>query len=232
MVNNGGLISNSPAKFRKAIETMPTRPFIPVPNVLKVELRFTQYGGSKENIIYIQHQDDSSWDIPQMGEAAGVVAQWWKDSMKALTGDSVKLVEVFATDLTTITSATAGVTVTSSNQGGAVDDNSPSNVTFTTTFKSSHRGRSSRGRNYFVGIPASKVSEDTVDDAYATDLLLAYYDLNDALDALDDSAKHVIVSFKSEGEWRDEGLVLTVTSYAHADLDSDSQRKRLKGRGA
>lgn len=208
---------------------MPSVPFVPVPNVLMVEFRFDFNGVMCENVMYFRKQDLS---VIESSDALALLTQLganWEDTAASLTIPQCTLKEVYGTDLTTDLAPTYAVTVDVPGTASGVV--MPGNVTVTTSFRSAGRGKSSRGRNYWVGIPSGAIDGDIVNGTFLSNVIIYYLTMRDAIDDLSPSWEHVIVSKMSEGEWREVGYVQAVTSYFHADTTSDSQRRRLTGRG-
>lgn len=210
---------------------MPLGPsFIPAEHTVSVAFRYTQFGQHMENIMYFRKYDTAAWVTGEYTELLTTLkAQWVADGQDWHASDCV-LDELYLTDLTTEFSPTASLSV--NEAGGSVYTGMPGNVTFTTTFRSNGRGRVSRGRNYWIGIPSNVVVDNHVTTPFM-DAVIAYYEgLRDAIDATDTGFAHVLVSRRSEGEWRETAFILSVTSYHLADNFVDSQRRRLTGRGS
>lgn len=208
---------------------MPTVPFIPVPNTLMVEFRFNFNGVMAENVMYFQKVDLTTIETADAEQLLSSLVANWEDNGAPLTIPDCVLNEVYATDLTTQTSPTYAYA--SGNAGTASGVTLPGNVTATTTFRTAGRGKSSRGRNYWVGIPSGAVDGDTLNGTWQSNVIAYYLAIKELCLVLDPQWQHVIVSKRFEGEWREVGYTQKVTSYAHADDVVDSQRRRLTGRG-
>lgn len=207
---------------------MPTTPFVPATNVMQVELRFTQFGQQVENVLYVRREDQNELGFADYEAIAAFYETLWDSTQSALQANSVVFREVYITDLTTATSPTW---VRAVNGSGTSGSGLATNVTLTTTFITSERGRSSRGRNYWVGIPLAGVNGNLVDAGYAFSIL-AYYDaMKLGLSTEGVGYEHVIVSRRANYQWRNEAVVSPVIGYRHANLYVDSQRRRLTGRG-
>lgn len=208
---------------------MPSVPFVPAPNVLMVEYRFLVNSQQMENVMYFRKQDLSTIVSAEATALLDTLAATWVSDAASLTCTDAVLKELYATDLTTDLSPTYAVSVDEAGTGsGAV---MPGNVTVTTGFRTAGRGKSSRGRNYWVGMPSGAFDGDVVNSTWLANSILYYLAVRDAIDAMDTSWAHVLVSRRSEGQWREVAYVQAVTSYFHADNLSDSQRRRLTGRG-
>jgi len=106
----------------------------------------------------------------------------------------------------------------------------PGNCSLSISFRTAGRGRSSRGRNYFVGLVESQVNGDVVNggnvDAYQT----LYEELIGAGSVVT-GWQWVVVSRFFNGAPRTAGLAQPVTAVVVVDSFIDSMRSRLLGRG-
>lgn len=184
-----------------------------------------------ENVFYIKGTEDPDepWESSALANVADYLEDWVIGSIQPIGNANVTYRELYLTDLTTETSPTySRVLGFPGDVSGAA---MPGNVTITTTFKTSGRGRSSRGRNYWVGINQNLVTGNTVSSTLTTNIRLAYLQLNVQIADAPRVPNHVVVSRRANGAWRTEALVQKVTSYVVVDNFIDSQRRRLTGRG-
>lgn len=205
-------------------------PFVPAPNILQVEYIFATSVGRAENIMYFRKQDLSAFSSLEVTALLTALAEWWLEAGAPLTTSEVRLVELFGTDLTTALAPTFSFAV--GEDGTSTSGEMPANVTITMSFRSNGRGRSSRGRNYWVGIPGGAVSGNDVNQTWLDDNQEYYDHIPNLVDGLDTSWEPVIVSRFTGGEPREVALVHLITAYIHADVELDSQRRRLRNRGS
>jgi hypothetical protein len=202
--------------------------FIPVPNGIKVAMRFSQAGQELVNVFYVTTVDtvDASW---LLGLCAAIKS-WWVANLQSGVTSTVGLQEITATDASvdggTGVSYTSGLPLFGTDAGGPL----PNNVTLAVKLMSGLTGRSHRGRKYLVGMPANKLTTDTnhVSSAYQTAIKSAY----DLLisDLLVYGAQLVIASFTSGGVPRTTAEVSDViTTSVNATVDA--MRRRLPERG-
>lgn len=194
-------------------------------------IRGTLFSQRVENTIYVRATEDATdvWTLAGVAELGTALGAWVVAELLPLMSASLTVNEVLLTDLTTPTAISyTQVVGIAGSVGGAC---APGNVTFTTTFRTTGRGRSSRGRNYWMGIPELHVTGNTVSSAYQEDIRDAYADLNSYIADVPRVPVHCIVSRYSEGEPRTTALVQNVAAVVHTDNLIDSQRRRLTGRG-
>lgn len=199
----------------------------PVENTVQVELRYQYFGENVENTLMFYNEDGVT--LSNMQDLADFIDNWWATAIRPLQATALVYRETYLTDLTTEISPTYTSTVNAGlagTQGGGAG--MPGNVTVCVSFRTPNRGRSGRGRNYFVGLGENVVTGNTVAAGTLTSIVLAYEEL---LMPLVDPYRWVVVSRYHDGALRAEGFVQTVTNVLVVDADVDSQRRRLPGRG-
>jgi len=205
--------------------------FQPVPDTALVELIFDQYDQTMENTLYFQSGESFVWTDPgQLATLAEAVAGWWLAEMADLTVSSVTLREVKATNLGVATGPS--VSFVSGEPGGEVGSGEPGNVTCCVSLRSDQLGRSHRGRNYFVGIPDSETTGNTISGSFTGNYAFAYAQLPTYVEDLwDPQAQWVVVSRFSLGAERPFGITSRITTIIIVNNDIDSMERRLTGRG-
>lgn len=202
-------------------------PFIPTIGAALVAVNYDWHGQKCNNTLWFIG-DGSALDVTALTSLAGMVQDYWVDAiMPQLSSEiSYRGCIAYAQDSESAPAvASTGVNV----PGGVVIPSVPNSVTWAIKFTTAGRGKSSRGRNYIPGIPATAVEDNTVDGAFATNMVTAYSGLID--EAAANSFTWVIVSHFSLGLPRVAGVYLTVSGVGFSDLIIDSQRRRLPGRG-
>jgi len=208
--------------------------FVPVSNVFEAEIRMQYFEQRVENTLYFQAETAlSSANLAAFG---GELVTWWTDFMAPKLSDELTLREVFLTDLTTATSAVATVVPPTPVPGEITGNSLPGNVAFVVSFRTEQRGRSFRGRNYVVGIPASVQLGNQISEEEAADLVAAYNELIGIA-----AAGALVWSVVSRYSGIDPvtgkpiprvaGIATPITAVLAVDTNLDSQRNRLTGRG-
>jgi len=200
--------------------------FVAVPNTVLVEMihfnsTTVQYA---ENTLYFENS--GGWDATSAGDLADALSDWWESTLGEQASPTWELSTIRVTDLSSATGFVVehfpGLTATGASAA------LPGNVTVAISFRTESRGRSYRGRNYFIGLGEGSVTNDTVNSGIVTALVDAYEALAASVAAL--GAVHVVVSRVSGGVERETGVTTPVTAY-RVDSTVDSQRRRLAGRG-
>jgi len=209
--------------------------FVPVANTVEFEIRMLLDGQKVENTLYFGRNFVPT--AAQMLAFAQVLAEWWAENVADYTGTGVDLVEVYATDLTSATGPTATYVPPTSITGNVDSDTLPNNVSIVASFRTASRGRSYRGRNYIVGLTEGAVTKSTVEDATITAILAAYDQLL-SIGTGTGWAWYIVSRFSGVDPDtgkpipRAVGVRTPVTSVVVVDPVTDSQRRRLPGRGS
>lgn len=114
--------------------------------------------------------------------------------------------------------------------GGAAADPLPGNAAWVVKFISGLTGRSARGRNYISGLSSAVVNGNTLAATAAAAIVDTYEQIS--ADAAVLGWSHVITSRFTSGAARPVGVNFPVAAVTYSDLDMDSMRRRLAGRGA
>jgi hypothetical protein len=203
--------------------------FVGKANCVQVNLRFTLLSQQIENTLYFEY-NAGSVTTALMTTLGQDLITWWAASIAGELTTDLTFREVYVTDLTTQTSPTVTVTTGLPLNGTLSGDPVPNNVALCLSFRSSGRGRSSRGRNYISGFPEGYVSGNDIDTTLADALVVAYEELKDAATFTDDWTWIVYSRFQN-GNARPEALIAPVDAVVLTDYTVDSQRRRLPGRG-
>jgi hypothetical protein len=195
--------------------------------VARADIKVMVFGQIVENTLYFILT--GGWSEAGLTDLASALIAWWIAHMRDQTSSDATLMGVTATSMASETAPSVDVSAPADTTGNADFPAQPGNVTFTTQFRTTGRGRSSRGRNYAMGVPSNVVTGDTVSLTWASALAAAYAALNADLDSI--GCQHVVYSRVADGVARAVGLAQLVTAYGFADLNLDSQRRRLAGRG-
>jgi len=203
--------------------------FIPVPNTAELLIIGSWVG--QEIVTTFNFKFPSPITIGQMTAMAiqGVLS--WQDHIMPITSEKYGLTSCKCTDISSATGSVGqsfpGATISGTVGGPSVNLNAAMVISEHTLL----RGRSYRGRIYVAGIPTAYLANAgqmgsaeraTVVDAYTdfiNDIEIAY------------SCVHVVVSRRQDNAPLTTGIATEIESYS-ANIDLDSQRRRLVGRGA
>lgn len=202
--------------------------YIPAEFTNKIEMIYNVLGETCVNVVHMQGV--AALDAAALVTLGDAVITAWAAELKPHQSNSVSLVMVRCTDLTTATGAvverTTGLPQTGTI-GNAVANGAQ---TVATKFAGAGRGRSLRGRAFWIGAPDNAVVANAITPTYATQISDAWRDFFIAVQTLLPLLGHVVVSYCSGGFWRGEALVTPIVNYS-TDIYVDSMRSRLAGRG-
>jgi len=202
-------------------------PRITTPGAAEVEVRYIWNGQAVENVLHFHRGTD--YDVDGLNNLAADVAAWAIANLIPLQTAICAFTEVLATDLSSNTgpqvSYTTGLPVVGTDGSGS----QPNNVTVAVKAGTDSRGRSFRGRTYFIGLCLNEVIGSTLTSTALAAIKAAYEALRD-YPFTDGSSKWVVLSEVHNNAPRANGVTTDVTTVS-VDPTTDSQRRRLPGRG-
>jgi len=211
-------------------------PFIPAPNTALVEMVYTCAGQIIENTFHVQKSSPfTALELQGLATAFdnwdGVGASRWA----LLRANNCVLQQIKTKALDTASSPVYIFVLPVARGGAGAGGSLPLNVTFCLTLQTGLAGRSQRGRIYFPGIQSGQVqaapAQNQIVAATANQMVTDLNNLIAAVAALGAGYKMVVTSYYNNGAWRSVAQNSIITNAAYADLNLDSQRRRLAGRG-
>lgn len=200
--------------------------FIPIPDSAKATLEFTWGGQVVAVTLHWRKAGFTSSDVDDLGQA---LRSWWNDTAKSNYSQDIALENIQITDLRTSDGEVYDLPISPAAAGTVAQDSVPNNVALAIKLGTPKRGRSFRGRSFIPGLPITAMETSTkVFAAYLGDILGAHT----ALIAVGASVGWdlVVASRATGGAPRTTG-VTTAVEYMSAGVNTDSQRRRLAGRG-
>lgn len=202
--------------------------FIPVPNVLQVELTYLWDGQTCQNVIH--YEQSGPWSIADATELGTELVNWYDTTIKAFHPQTVQLVEIKMIDLSSQTGFSITFTAGLPIQGTSTADSSPNNVALVMTKRTNSRGRSFRGRIYHLGLTETAIDNSQVIPSVVAQLQVWYSELLVFTLPVAGPVNLVVVSRQQNGQPLTQGVATQVTSIT-TDGRVDTQRRRLPGVG-
>lgn len=202
--------------------------FIPALSVAQIEMRGTLFGQQVENTLYFEHLITGITQAT-LDELTAFMAEEWSIAWKPYLSSEFTHSEVYGVDLTTATSFASTNLDQAGVAGGGASPSLPGNCAFVASFRTANRGRSGRGRNYWTALTEVNTVGNQVTLGFAAAIMVAYQRLID--DMLDGWQWGVLSRYNAHAP-RVSGLFQPVTQVLYTDLNVDSQRRRLTGRGS
>lgn len=195
-------------------------PFVPIPRVIRVVLKFTRDTRELQNVLHVQAPQAVVFaDLVNIANAA---VAWWNDAYRETASNVVCLISATATDMSVEGGMQYTADVSPAVCGIQALSPTSANVTGTISWRTGRTGRRYRGRTYAVGFQEVDVSNlDTMSGALVSGLASASVDW--ILRALGVNLPPVVASFTYQTAEQILGAVI--------ENVVDSQRRRLPRRG-
>lgn len=205
----------------------PRPAFISAPNCAKAVMRYRLFNQTVENVYHFL--GTAAWSIAQLESLANALDATWVTYFANILPPQLTLVDITCTALDVNTGPQWIKAVDAVGTDGNPAFADPA-ATFAIKFATDKIGRSYRGRMYWPALIGLNVSNGTIQGSYADAMTGAIRDAM-ALVQTDVGCQHVVLSYQHNCAWRATGVATPIVAYTYADLNIDSQRRRLVGRG-
>lgn len=213
-----------------AIPTSQKRPFIPAPGVVQVEMIYNYLLSTCENVYHVQMSSGgASPTAADMMAVAAAFENWESTQGRQWRNLNAVLTMIRVRDLTVQAGAVVERVPTSNVTGAGGGTALPGNVTAAVSWRTALGGRSFRGRSYHIGLQVTFTNANQLTAATQTGLAAAYTALLNAVNTTWASGL-VVLSYAHNKFWRNTAVATPITSVS-VDINLDSQRRRLTGRG-
>lgn len=202
--------------------------FQPAPNTIEVNCRCTLLGERVENTLYFEVAG-----TPTLADVTGItnmVDLWFTGDLLPLLSSAVVITEIYGRSLAAASAPEFIDTSNAGADGGQAAAPMPGNVSWAVKFTTGLTGRSYRGRNFIFGLTEAQVTGNQLDGSQA-DLIVAAYE-NLIADAIAADATWVVLSRIQGGVVLANAIGAPIIGVGYTDLNVDSQRRRLAGRGS
>lgn len=214
--------------------------FIPAVNTAQVTFKQAMHGNVVQNVFYVLNE--TGWSPAELIALANLVILWANDHYGSNLSTDLQFSSVAARDMTLADAAGVEVGFPALSGGDVVSAALPGNVALAVKFKTGFTGRNRNGRWFVAGLTEGNVNGNTITDLNRDNIVIAFGQLRDALLAA--GYAHVVASFyngthlvtyldgtiKKRPTARATALLTSIETYV-ANTDTDSQRRRLNGRG-
>jgi len=207
-----------------------TRPFIPAPNCVSIELIYYSFVVVLENVLHVKLAAPAT--LANLQAIRAIVDNWDSTNWVNRRPAGVSLARIRTKGLDTNSSPTEDYPLATLRPGSQGNPTFPLNVTFCIKLGTGIIGRSYRGRLYTPGVYANNaVNVNTMAAAEAALIVASLGTLKTALAAGTPSSVLSVLSYRHNFAWRTTAVATPVTTISYTDLALDSQRRRLNGRG-
>lgn len=213
------------------IPTSQKRPFIPAPGVAQVEMVYTLFSQTCENVFHVDTGTGASVPAATLTAIGNQFSVWHRDSGRSVQSNFSQLTLIRVRDLTVQAGDVVELSQVPADHVGELTEKAlPGNVTVAVKWSTGLGGRSFRGRTYHIGLTEHQVDLNALTLDAQTAVQTAYANLLVAVNGVA-GRQMVVVSYAHNKFWRDAALSTPITR-ATVNIDVDSQRRRLNGRGA
>lgn len=203
--------------------------FIPVPHAARIELIYGYNGVTCENVLNVQKGSD--YTLAQLQALRGTVDTWHSATGKQINSTGCILNRIRTKALHDAAAPTEDYTLPTPRAGTQAGTQMPANVTWCVKLATGLSGRNNRGRYYCIGLTSGflGLTANQIGAAAAANIVTWLNALQTALAG----AGHTlgVVSYYHLG-WRTTGQFTASTGFVAVDLNLDSMRRRLTGRGS
>jgi hypothetical protein len=213
-----------------SVPTSQKKPPIPVPATVQVEMIYLYLGQVMENVFHVRTNAGGAQPTEsQMDVLATAFESWEHLTGIGLRSNQCKLTLIRIRDLSVIGGLVKEYVPTTAVTGSSAATVCPGNVTVAVRWSTGRGGRSFRGRTYLIGMVDTWTNGNQITTAAQIQLANAY---NTLAASITNIAGHnlTVVSYAANKFWRATGLSTPITN-ASVDINLDSQRRRLTGRG-
>lgn len=201
--------------------------FIPLFNGVKVEVKFTLAGQLVVNVYHFESVDPIV--TANLTALAALIKAAWIAEQQGAMSSLLSLNEIVCTDVSEEEGLQVIYTAGLPEVGESASPGLPNNVALVVKNFTDQIGRSRRGRTYIAGITETDVNANIPSNVFAA-ACVAYHTAI-AEDALAAGFIFGVASYQHNNAPRVTAEFTPFTGFS-VDMVTDSQRRRLPGRGA
>lgn len=202
-------------------------PFIVVPDVMQVNVRYNLHGQQLENVLNFNYGSIGFSDaVPAIQEI--LETDFWPNVRGAMSQQLLHR-ECYFVDLNDPAGAVATTPPFPSPSGAITNEALPNAVAFCVTHRTAARGRSFRGRTYVPGLSEDEVASNALNDTGILNILNGFNNMRTSAETA--GIPFVIVSRYENNLPRATGIDTPVEVSIARDNIVDTQRRRAPGRG-
>lgn len=203
-------------------------PFVPAPQIVRVEVRALYLGQHIENVFDIDAL--TAVGPGEIDDITNLVSVWAQAEYWPLLPNTCQLTEVVGTDMGDENGGTHTIIPEGTVVGGRSGDPMPNETSFCVSLRTGSRGRSARGRKFVLGILKDDTDANSLIGTLPADFVAAFQTLVTTMTT--NGFAWVIVSYIHDNAPRVGGPVyFPVTTCVAVDNLLDSQRRRKPGNG-
>jgi hypothetical protein len=216
---------------RLEVNTIATHPFIPIPNVVQLLMRFTREGQLLESVFYVKNAVAWTEESIVALVNSALTSIETTSGLMGLLPNNTQLTSVKARDMTTETGLSYEAAPLTPTVGGRDAPSLPNSVTLAIHKASLAGGKHSKARVYFPGLAEDILATpNTVTALFANLVCSAYRQFMADINAVSGLTLG-FVELMDAKVWLTVGVFHAILDFICKDLIIDNQRRRLPGRG-
>lgn len=202
-----------------------SRPFIPAPSTVRVQLIYTVFSQSIENVFHVK--SGGGLLTADLDRIEAVFAAWWTNTARVQVPSQVSLVRII-TDALNVESGLHKEYTTGWTAAGTLGGTTlPAQNTITVKLSTAFAGRSFRGRIYWPCLQTNDYNSGLISTTRRDAVVAAVNTLRTSLAAGGDEL--AIVSYCHLKVWRDVAVVTPVTGVSSKTTITQQKRRRVAG---
>lgn len=200
-------------------------PFVPCPRTAQVSMQYLTNGQKAANVLHFIGVAD--WTTALLTSLLTYLDTWESTHAAPVRCNTTEFTGAYAVDLSSQTGPWSSLSTV--HTGGETDPPVANNVTLAYKLATPLRGKSFRGRYYWIGLTQAQLTADRQSVASATALSIGTIIDMIRSGSIPNSGSLVVRSIKSGGAYRTTGVMTPVNAVVLTDFFVDSQRRRLPG---
>jgi hypothetical protein len=202
-----------------------SRPFIPAPGVVRLQLIYTLYSQRIENVFHIL--SGGGLLTPDLDRIEGVFAAWYTATGRFQVSNSASLVLIVADALNVESGLHKEYSSGWTAIGGVGTGAAPGQNTMAVKLATSFSGRSFRGRIFWPALATSDLSGGLIVTGRRDGVVAAINTLRASLTAGGDNL--CVTSYCHGGAWRTTAVSTIVTGVSAKTTICQQKRRRVAG---
>jgi hypothetical protein len=203
--------------------------FIPAANVVQVTVVYDQFGQKMMNVYNVL--SGAGHVEADLDRIKAKILTWLTNNLKGEQHNTSSTSLILAKSLDSEGDIAKEYVVTPALTGTQGNTALPGGTTVCVKWSTGLAGRSYRGRTFHIGLSSVHINGNQLGTSAQTFITAAYNALLPILAGGGTVDKLVVVSYCHLSTWRTSAVVTPITG-ASVDINLDSQRRRLTGRGS
>lgn len=202
-----------------------SRPFIPAPNAVRVQLIYTLFSQRIENVFHVR--SGGGLAVADLDRIEGVFASWWTATGRMQVSNNASLVLIVLDALGVENDLHKEYSAGWTAAGGLAVASAPPQETLAVKLATALAGRSYRGRIYWPGLSATQITSGLISATYRDSVVAAVNTLKTNLAAGGDAL--AVVSYCHDKAWRSVAAVTVVSGVSARTTMCQQRRRRVPG---